>query len=445
MSGFAGVGDLARRLDAERTGRELHALAAELYPIPRSITGDGVRRTLEIIGRSIDLVVQEVPSGTRVLDWTVPPEWNVREAWIRDPRGAVVVDFADSSLHLIGYSMPVHASLHLAELSPRLHSIPEHPDWIPYKTSYYQETWGFCLPHAQLSSLVEGEYEVRIDSILEPGSLTYGECIVRGATDDEVIISAHVCHPALCNDNLSGVVVARELARQLGTVPLRHTYRFVFAPGTIGAITWLAANRERLDRVRAGLVLTGVGDRGATTYKRSRRGDALVDRTLIHVLAHGGAAYSVVDFSPLGYDERQYCSPGFDLPVGCLMRSPFGTYPEYHTSADDLEFVTPASLADSLATCLTAVAVLEGNETLVNLQPYGEPQLGRRGLFRRQGGRTDRPTMEAAFLWVLNLSDGEHDLLAIAERAGLPFDVVRAAADTLLEHDLLGRRPSSAP
>jgi aminopeptidase-like protein len=334
--------------------------------------------------------------------------------------------------------------LTLEELRPRLHSIPEHPSWIPYRTSYYAPTWGFCLQQERLEQLPDGEYEVCIDSELAPGSLTYGEMVVPGRTDREVLLSAHVCHPSLANDNLSGVAVAATLAELLRALELRNTYRFVFAPGTIGAITWLARNRDRLDWLRAGLVLTCLGDSGGVTYKRSRRGDAEIDRAVEAVIpAQPGSA--IRSFSPDGYDERQYCSPGFDLPVGCLMRTPHGEYPEYHTSADDLELVRPEALADSLCTLLRIVGILEANDVLANQQPFGEPQLGRRGLYRTVGGRTDSSVDEKALLWVLNLADGEHDLLAIAERSGMSFDAIRAAATQLAEHDLVESVTSSEP
>lgn len=421
-------------------GEELHALVEELYPVCRSITGDGVRETLRRLGERIPLQVREVPTGTEVLDWTVPREWNVREAWIRGPDGEKVVDVADHTLHLVSYSVPVHRRMSLEELGPKLHTLPEQPDLIPYRTSYYTEDWGFCLRHETLEGLDEGEYEVRVDTTLEDGHLTYGECFLPGATDEEVLVSAHCCHPSLANDNLSGLAVATALARELaGREDRRFGYRFVFVPGTIGSITWLARNEGgAVDRVRHGLVLTGVGDAGAPTYKRSRRGDADVDRAAEHVLSRRGEGADFRDFTPYGYDERQYCSPGFDLPVGCLMRTPHGTYSEYHTSADDPGFVRPESLADTVEACLEIFDVLERNGVYRNLSPKGEPQLGRRGLYRDTGG--DRlPDFETAMLWVLSFSDGGHSLLEIARRGELDFGAVRQAADALEEADLLER------
>ncbi len=428
-----------------QTGADLHRLIGDLYPICRSITGDGVRKTLARIGDIIPIEVHEVPSGTNVLDWTVPPEWNIRSAWVRDKNGGTIVDFDESNLHVVSYSAPIRARVSREELAEHVHTLPDWPDRTPYRTSYYQETWGFCMPHRTFEGLRDEEYDVFIDSSLEPGSLTYAECRLPGQTDDEVLISCHICHPSLCNDNLSGIAVATFLASELSTRPRRYTYRFLFQPGTIGSIAWLARNPEDVRRIRHGLVLAGVGDDGGLNYKRSRRGDADIDRAVEHVLIHRGADHGIEDFSPYGYDERQFCSPGFDLPVGCLMRTPWGTYPEYHTSADDLDFVRPDRLADSLEMCLSVVEVLEGNGRYRNLSPYGEPQLGRRGLYDSIGGRVSPEDGLLAVLWVLNLSDGENDLLAIADRAGLEFGVIRRAADLLKENGLLEEVPSGAP
>ncbi|MFB7365349.1 DUF4910 domain-containing protein [Streptomyces hydrogenans] len=412
-------------------GEEMHALVKRLYPLCRSITGDGVRATLDIVGEYVPLQVHEVPTGTRVLDWTVPQEWNIRDAYVADASGRRVVDFAASSLHVLGYSVPVAATLPLSELRGHLHTLPEHPSWVPYRTSYYTPEWGFCLAQETLDGLPDGEYEVRIDSTLADGHLTYAEHVVPGEVADEVIVSCHVCHPSLANDNLAGVAVAVHLARELAERRPHYTYRFVFAPGTIGAITWLARNAERIDRVKHGLVLACAGDRGRLTYKRSRRGDAEIDRVMRHVLETSGRPHHIKEFTPYGYDERQYCSPGFDLGVGSLSRTPYAGYPEYHTSADNPDFVSPEAMEDTLAVCREAFAVLDRDRRYVNLSPYGEPQLGRRGLYESLGGRSDAKQAQMAMLWVLSLSDGEHGLLDVAERAGLPFDTVADAADAL--------------
>ncbi len=412
-------------------GRQMHALVERLYPICRSITGDGVRRTLEIVSESVPLEISEVPTGTEVLDWTVPREWNIRDAYIKDASGARVVDFAESNLHVVGYSVPVSATMTLDELRGHLHTLPEQPGLIPYRTSYYAETWGFCLSENTLAGMGPGPYEVRIDSTLADGHLTYGEHVVPGRVSDEVLISCHVCHPSLANDNLAGIAVATRLARRLAEADPWYTYRFLFMPGTIGAITWLARNRARVDRIKHGLVLACAGDSGALTYKRSRRGEAEIDRVVRHVLRTSGRDHEIVDFSPYGYDERQFCSPGFNLPVGSLTRTPYAGYPEYHTSADNPGFVSPEAMADTLETCWEVTRVLEDNRRYLNLSPYGEPQLGRRGLYGSLGGRSDTKQTQMAMLWVLNLSDGEHTLLDIAERSNLPFATVAEAAHAL--------------
>jgi aminopeptidase-like protein len=414
-------------------GEELYKLVAELYPICRSITGNGVRRTLEIVDREIGgLEVSEVPTGTQVLDWTVPREWNVRDAWVANAAGERVIDFQASNLHLVSYSVPVRATMSLGELKDHLFILPDQPDLVPYRTSYYAERWGFCASKRLVDGLPEGDYEVCVDSTLADGHLTYAECLVEGRTSDEVLVSCHVCHPSLANDNLSGIAVASRLARLLGEGPRpRYSYRFLFIPGTIGSITWLARNAERVDRIRHGLVLSGLGDPGGFTYKRSRRGDAEVDRAVAHVLGRSGRPHTVVDFSPYGYDERQFCSPGFDLPVGRLSRTEFATYPEYHTSADDLDLVSPAQLQDSLEVCREVVAVLEGNRRYRNLSPKGEPQLGKRGLYGQIGGRSDAEERQMAMLWVLNQSDGGRSLLDVAERSGLPLALLAEVAGLL--------------
>ncbi|MGD9483915.1 DUF4910 domain-containing protein [Streptomyces sp. TRM70308] len=438
----------------------MYALVERLFPLCRSITGDGVRATLDIVGEYLPLRVHEVPTGTRVLDWTVPQEWNVRDAYVADAAGNRVVDFAASSLHVLGYSVPVSATMPLAELREHLYTLPDHPSWVPYRTSYYEPRWGFCLAQETLDALPDGEYEVRVDSTLADGHLTYAEHVVPGQVADEVLVSSHVCHPSLANDNLAGIAVATFLARELAKRTPWYTYRFLFAPGTIGAITWLARNAERVERVppaagdppgrrpaegpgaggrvRHGLVLACAGDRGRLTYKESRRGDAEIDRVMRHALAASGRPHGVTGFTPYGYDERQFCSPGFDLGVGSLSRTPYAGYPEYHTSADNLDLVTPEAMADTLALCREAFSVLDRNRRYVNLSPYGEPQLGRRGLYDSLGGRSDARQAQLALLWVLSLSDGEHSLLDVAERSGLPFDAVAAAADALHGAGLLG-------
>ncbi len=443
MSAAGSLSEARRTADLPALGGKMHELVARLYPVCRSITGDGLRQTLRVLREETGLTIHEVPSGTAVLDWTVPNEWNIRDAWVADARGERVIDFRKSNLHVVNYSAPVRGRFSLSELRPRLHTLPDRPDWVPYRTSYYVEDWGFCLAHRDLERLGEGPYDVVIDSTLAPGSLSYGELLLPGSLPDEVLLSAHACHPSLANDNLSGLALLATLARMLSGVERRYSYRFLFLPGTIGSITWLARNEAAAARVRHGLTAACVGDAGPLTYKKSRRGDAEIDRAAQHVLKHSGETHRVVDFSPYGYDERQYNSPGFNLAVGSLTRTPHGAYPEYHTSADDVGFVRPESLAGSLRAYLAVVAVLEGNGRYRNTHPKGEPQLGRRGLYRAIGGEPDPGQLQMAMLWVLNLSDGEPTLLDVADRAGLPFDRVRAAADTLLAHGLLEPATSS--
>lgn len=426
----------------ERTvGEALHSQVVRLYPICRSITGPGVRETLSLIGEHIPLSVSEVPSGDAVLDWTVPKEWSIRDAWVANAAGERVIDFKRHNLHVVSYSRPVRARMTLAELRPHLHSDPEHPDWIPYRTSYYGDNWGFCLAHRELEALPEGDYEVVVDATLEDGFLTYAECVIPGRTTDEILLSVHICHPSLANDNLSSITVATELARRLLDAPApRHTVRVLFIPGTIGSITWLARNSAVVDRIRHGLVLANLGDPGAMHYKRSRREDAQIDRA-VKLALRDQPGHELLAFEPYGYDERQYCSPGFDLPIGCLSRTPYARFPEYHTSADNPDFLSPGALEDSLARLEAVIDILERNRRYVNLNPKGEPMLGRRGLYAAIGGRSDAKARQMALLWVLNVSDGEHSLLDIAERSELDFVLVAEAAETLLRHDLLVAAP----
>lgn len=423
-------------------GDAMRAFMAELFPICRSITGEGLRTTLGRVASLLPaLELREVATGTPVLDWTVPREWNVREAWIADSTGRRVVDFREHALHLLSYSVPVRARMTLEELRPHLHTLPDRPDLIPYRTSYYREAWGFCLQHRTLEAMEAspGEaYEVCIDATLEPGHLTYGELYlpptVAGDDPGDVLFSCHCCHPAMANDNLSGLAVVTWLASALQRVPRRHGMRFLFIPGTIGSLTWLAQAPEAVRRVRHGLVLSCLGDAGLPTYKRSRRGDAPIDRAAMHVVG----SERTRPFVPYGYDERQYCSPGFDLAVGCLTRTPNGAFPEYHTSADDLAFVRPEALEDSLARALAIVEIVERDAAWINLSPKGEPQLGRRGLYSNLGGSTP-PGFEMALLWVLNQSDGTTTTLDIAERSGMPFRLVARAAVALADVGLLER------
>lgn len=429
------------RLDLDRAGREMYALAADLFPICRSVAGPGLRETMRRIGRELPLELHEVPSGTRAFDWTVPREWTCRDAYIKTLAGRRVVDFQTSNLHVLNYSIPIHETLSRAELLRHVYSLPAQPDRIPYRTSYYEENWGFCVSQRQRDALTDEQYEVCIDARHEIGSLSYGECFLPGKSTDEVLFSAHACHPSLANDNLAGIAVAVQLARWLAERPRRYSFRFVFAPGTIGAIVWLSRNEETVKRIRHGLVLALLGRPGPLVYKRTRSGDAEIDQAASHVLATRDGSHRVIDFDPYGYDERQFGSPGFNLNVGRLTRTPNGEYPEYHTDADNLDLIRPETLADSLAGCQSIVELIEKNRIYRSLSPKGEPQLGRRGLYRAIGGQLDAASVERALLWVLNLADGRHSLLQMAQRSGLPFDAVFRAATLLEQHELLQEAP----
>lgn len=417
-------------------GADLMALATRLYPICRSITGAGLRKTLNILGESIPLRKFEVPSGTEVFDWEVPLEWNIDAARLFDPDGRVVVDFADHNLHVVNYSEPVSATFTLGELASRLHVSSRDPGWIPYKTSYYRRNWGFCLRERDRQQLKPGDYRVQIDSSLQPGALTYGELLLPGTSNREMLVFTHACHPSLANDNLSGLVTAAALAQWLEPRPRYYSWRFVFAPGTLGSLCWLRNNEANLGKIDHGLVLGLLGDAAPWTYKRSRRGDARIDAIVPHVLRQLDPASRIIDFDPYGYDERQLCSPGFNLPVGRLNRSINDGYPQYHSSADDLSLITAQALERSLAACQAVAEVIEGDRRYLNLKPKGEPRLGKRGLYGSTGGSSPART-ELAMLWVLNQSDGGPSLLDIAQRSGLDFDTIRAAARALEEAGLL--------
>ena len=422
---------------ATQAGKEMYELMHELYPVCRSITGNGVRQTLNILKKEIPLKVHEVASNTKVFDWTVPKEWNIKDAYIKNSKGDKIVDFSKSNLHVLNYSIPIHKSVSLRELKEHLFTLPDHPDWIPYRTSYYSENWGFCMSHNQYRKLEQDTYEVCIDSSLETGHLTYGEYFIEGKNSDEILISTHICHPSLCNDNLSGIVLAASLAKYLSQASLRYSYRFLFIPGTIGSITWLCLNESKVSKIKHGLVVVCVGDSGKFTYKKTRQQDADIDQIVIHVLKESDNDFEIIDFFPYGYDERQYCSPGFDLPMGCLMRTPHGQFPEYHTSADNLEFVQPENLAVSFSTYLSVFNTVESNKKYLNQNPKCEPQLGKRGLYHKIGGQEDSKDFQLAMLWVLNLSDGKHTIMDISERAKLKFELIKDAVDSLVEHGLL--------
>ena len=426
---------IAAALDSPDIGEDIYTLAAEIYPICRSIAGPGVRETLSHLGKHVALEKREVPTGAAILDWTVPREWIIRDAYIKNAAGDRVVDFRAHNLHVLNYSAPFRGTLSLAELKKNIFTLPDQPDLIPYRTSYYAERWGFCMSHHALMALPDGDYEVVIDASFVDGSLSYGEFVHRGETEEEVLFSAHICHPSLANDNCSGLALLAHLAKRLSGAKTRYTYRFLWAPGTIGAIAWLAQNEASARRIKHGIVLSCVGDAGAFTYKRTRRGDAPIDRVMARVLA--GKPVNMIDFFPYGYDERQYNAPGYKLDVGLFQRSQFATFPEYHTSGDNLDFIAPGHLAESYRAIAAAIEALETDRRYLNLSPKGEPQLGRRGLYAAIGGDKGSYAKNMAMLWILNLSDGEHSLIDIAERAKTPIAVIEETARLLEEAGLL--------
>jgi aminopeptidase-like protein len=420
--------------DVEHIGQEARALIERLYPFCRSLTGDGVRQTLSALQNIIPLSVHEVPTGTAVYDWVVPDEWNARDAYVRDSKGTRVIDFQKCNLHLVGYSAPIAGRMARSELLKHVFTNPDHPAWIPYKHFYYKRDWGFCVAQQTLELLTEDDYDVRIDTSLEPGHLSYGEFFLAGRRQQEVLISAHTCHPSLCNDNLSGIAVAALLARELAKEPRELSYRFLFVPATLGPLVWLSRNEDKLHNIRHGLVISGVGDSGSPTYMKSRLGHAEIDQAMAHVFAHSDGAGVVQEFSPCGYDQRQYCSPGFNLPVGCFMRTPNGQYPEYHTSADSLDLMSTSSLADSFKKIMSSFSILEANRVYVNLIQKGEPRLGPRGLFQ--------DVERLGLFWTLNFSDGQHSLLDIADKADIPFELIAEGARRLVASGLLREAPA---
>jgi aminopeptidase-like protein len=425
------------RSTLKNSGQEMHTLMRELFPICRSITGNGVRTTMKILQRHIPLQIHEVPSGTQVFDWEVPQEWNITDAYIKDAEGRKVVDFQENNLHILNYSIQIHKTLSLAELRPHLHSLPEYPDWIPYLTTYYKRDWGFCLTHNQLENLKDGLYEVVIDSNLTVGSLTYGELFIEGKSSDEVLLTCYTCHPSMCNDNLSGVTLVTQLAKWLLQRDNKYSYRLLFIPETIGAITWLSRNEHLTKNIKHGLVVTCVGGPDIFSYKKSRDGNNVIDKVVPKALQDLHKKFNTIDFFPSGSDERQFCSPGFNLPVGSLIKSVYGQFPQYHTSADNLEFVRPENLQESYAAYKKVIEIVEGDATYLNLNQKCEPQLGKRGLYTLLGAQKNAETSQLAIMWVLNMSDGKNSLLDISCHSDIQFSHIKAAADLLLEHGLL--------
>ncbi len=422
-------------------GKRIHELVTRLFPLCRSITGNGVRETLRIIKGFIPLTLHEVPSGTRAFDWVVPKEWNITSAWIRDSKGNTVVDFADNNLHVISYSLPVDAHLSLTELKEHLHSIPEQPDAIPYVTSYYKEQWGFCITHRALQALTEDTYHVFIDSTLTPGSLTYGELLLPGKSGKEVFLSTYICHPSMANNELSGPAVTTELVKWLMSAQRRYTYRIVFIPETIGSLVYLSKNLDAMQKnIIAGFNITCVGDDRTYSYLPSRSGTTRADMVARRVLQMRHPEFVRYSFLERGSDEREYCSPGVDLPVVSVMRSKYGAYPEYHTSLDDLQLVTPSGLQGGFDVLKECLEWIERNRTY-RVAQLGEPQLARHGLYPTTMDHAGNVSVDMQRLSnlqnVLAYADGDHDVPTMAEMLDVPEADIQRTVATLLEAGLL--------
>lgn len=451
--------NLQKTLSQSKCKNELFSLMEELYPICRSITGNGVRKTLKILKKKVNLKIIEVPSGTKVFDWKIPFEWNINDAYVKNLQGQRVIDFKKSNLHLLNYSIPINKKVTQKELKLHLHTLPEKPNSIPYVTSYYKKNWGFCIPHAKLESLTDSHYDVKIDSSLKPGHLTYGEFFKKGQIPDEILISTYVCHPSLCNDNLSGVVVSTMLAHILSKIDTYFSYRFLFVPETIGTITWLSKNQKNLSKIKGGLVITCVGDNGPFSYKKTRNGNSTIDKTVTKIFEQSKRKTKIKDFFPYGSDERQFCSPGINLPIGVFMRTPFYEFKEYHTADDNLKFVSKNALHDSLSMLVKIISKIETKRTIenqlkitknnnksktyLNLNPKCEPRLGKRNLYREisKSRLVDKDNsqdlLEMSILWLLNYSDGNHSLKDISKISGLSIKLLENSSQLLIKKRLL--------
>jgi len=419
------------------SGAGMFKLISELYPICRSITGEGVRETLRILEGIVPIEITEVPTGKKVFDWVIPKEWNIKDAYIQNMEGEKIIDFQTLNLHVLNYSSPVNETVNLEDLKKHLYTVQEWPEWVPYRTSYYAEKWGFCMSHNQMESLKDEKYQVVVDSTLSQGHLTYGEVYIKGKVPDEILISTHICHPSLCNDNLTGIAVCANLARHLLKTDNYYSYRFLFVPGTIGAIAWLALNEKKLKLIKYGLVTSLLGLDNVFTYKRTRSGNTTIDKIVEHVIKKETTNPEIIDFIPYGYDERQYCSPGINLNMGNLTRVPYAQYPEYHTSADNMDLISQIALEDSLSIFIKILRFIEQDRKYLNLFPKGEPQLGKRGLYDHIGGHNDSKTLQMALLWILNFSDGIHTISDVAIRSGIDIDIMAEATEMLFKAGLL--------
>ena len=417
-------------------GIEAYKLVEKLFPLCRSITGKGTRDTLRIISEILPLRIKNIPTGKKVFDWTIPKEWNITDAYIMNSRGKKIIDFRNSNLHVVNYSKPIDEYLSLEELTPKLYFIKDNPDAVPYRTSYYKEDWGFCLSYNQFKILTEDTYHVVINSTLEKGNLNYGEYFIAGKLKDEILFSTHICHPSMCNDNLSGISVAVAIAKYISSFQFRkYSYRFIFIPATIGAISWLSQNEDKLSNIKAGLVLALLGDNGKFNFKKSKLDDSIINRVFNLLYNNEIDDLNILNFTPYGYDERQYCSPGINLPIGRLTRTPNGEFIEYHTSKDDLNFINADNLDKSIDLIKKVISIIERNSLYINDFPKGEPQLGRRGLYSSVAGNIK--DLELAMLWVLNNADGNNDLVDIANMSKIRFDLISKAAELLKEKEII--------
>ena len=455
--------DLELNIDSTEIGKKMFDLMKKLYPINRSITGEGVRKTLKIIQKYIDLKIFEIPSGTKAFDWTIPQEWNIQDAYILNSKNEKILDYNKSNLHVLQYSTPIKQKINLNELKNHIFTLPNQPDNIPYLTSFYSKNWGFCMSYNEFLKLNDDEYFVCIDSNHKNGHLTYGEYLIKGKVNEEILISTYVCHPSLCNDNLSGPVLSTILAEYLSKYQSHYSIRFLFIPETIGAITWLSINENNIKNIVHGLVATCLGDSGISTYKKSRDGDNIIDKVTEELLDESGEPYRILDFWPSGSDERQFCSPAFNLPMGSLMRTPYDMFNEYHTSADNLGFMKKDCLANSFLKYLLIIHKLEqkyynfkerkknlenkkpskNDPVFINLFPKCEPQLGKRGVYENIGGVKEQDSLKQkkAIQWILNFSDGKHSLHDIEKKSGLDYNLLIDVTNLLIEKKLLTQVP----
>jgi aminopeptidase-like protein len=438
---------------------ELYELMEELFPICRSITGDGVRDTLKILKKKIKLKIIEIPTGTKVFDWKIPLEWNIHDAYVKDSKGNRIIDFKKSNIHILNYSIAINKKISKEELKKHLHTLPEKPNSIPYVTSYYKKQWGFCTTHNHLKSIKDNFYDVKIDSTLKKGSLTYGEFLIKGKISDEILISTYVCHPSLCNDNLSGIVISAKIAEILSKTKTYFSYRFIFIPETIGAIAWISKNENSLSKVKNCLVITCAGDDGKFTYKKTKFGNATIDEIVTDVFKKSTKNIKIKKFFPYGSDERQFSSPGINIPTGVFMRTQYYEFEQYHTADDNLQFVKNSALNESLSMVLEIISEFElrkqikekvnkkrvskSEDVFMNINPKCEPQLGKRKIYRETAKRRlvgkmkSQDLSEMAIFWILNFSDGNHSLNDICKKSGLSINLLKKTSKILIEKKLL--------